>query len=171
MLEFIVQDMSKITVGFFVILLCVITIFNIRMRSAANDRESKNILKILQGEISLRSIPREHRTTRLCEIAVQKHYTEILYVPDHILSTKMIRSALRQSENALDDLPNKHFTKENCEFAVHLFPNALRWVPPVMLTKRICTMAYSKDTSSAKYIPKDLLQEIKSEIGDRDCSD
>jgi hypothetical protein len=99
-------------------------------------------IETVKNDISLRAVPQELRTPKVCLIAVREH------------------------GNNLKDVPEELKTPEMCLLAVQKYVSwgrNLQYVPEKLKTLKVCIASYENDPDGAKkFIPKELMMEVVS---------
>ena len=106
---------------------------------------------------NLRYIPKELRTLKICELAVQENGMALSYVSDEYKTSELCEIAVQQSGWALQYIPLELRTKKVCELAVQKNGMALKYVPEELRTKELCELAIKNNGCAIDKVPDSLI--------------
>lgn len=105
------------------------------------------------SDTDLRWIPERFLTTRMCRIAVGANANNFFNVPLHFIDRFMCMDAIRQDPCTISQVPMGIVDREMCENAVEKWGGAITCVPEAFMDQGLVRKAVASDPMSIVHVP------------------
>ena len=99
------------------------------------------------------AFPPSHLNQTLVDLLLEEDPTNIQYIPEKFLDSKLVESIVHQAAIAAIHVPESLLTEELMYYAVTQNPNWVSYFPEHKLTRRVCEQAFFTGCVRMKEIP------------------
>ena len=96
---------------------------------------------VTKNSETLRFVPDDLKTKKMCKHAVKKISYLLRYVSDQYKTRQMCHEAILENDRTLKSVPNCYENQEMCNKAVENYPHELEFVPECYKTQNMCDKA------------------------------